>query len=65
MEPLDNFVVTVEQNKDTNDGWIGEGQDFREDFKIDKQFSSTNTNYGGEDPGKIDSEATATFDPTY
>lgn len=65
MEQLDDFVVTVEQNEDASNGWIGEGQIFREDFEIDERLSCTNTNFGGDDPAKVASEPTATFDPTY
>lgn len=31
---------------------------------VDERFSSTNTNYGGEDPGKVeDLDPVATFNP--
>jgi hypothetical protein len=62
-------LIVEEQDEDPADGWLSEGRKpngcrVREDFEVDPRLSSTNTDFGGEDPAKVDSEPKATFDPT-
>lgn len=60
----EGVVSKLEQDTDPAEGWISNGRELREDFEVDPRLSCTNTDFGGDDPAKLEVEPQATFDPT-
>lgn len=61
-------LIVEEQDEDPADGWLSEGRKpngcrVREDFEVDPRLSSTNTDFGGEDPAAVSETEEAVTNP--